>query len=513
MKTPLQYPSRKTKVRSNKRGQSATTQNSVSCIINAGPKNSATVVGHALKSPPLQPITEQEKTAAPSQQDVQNRDEDDAAFDVSYQLSELYDDVEFNDYCEDAEEDEEPIIAATRTSDDKVKEDDQKRVDSAQKCCTVCGIDISTMHYLQQVSHVKQCMAGHGKTKPNTTTSNQPVPAIKQQQQSIAPSAIPSTVEEWLTSLNLPQYIDVFLEHEVDMMVVHVLSDVDFAEIGVSCGLHRRTLLDAGKKIGSRLASMQQKNNNTRGITPGKQSTLPQQVPLIVNRGNTKQQQRQQIDTFTLGVPPQPSNTRVVPPKEPIATDNVEKNSSTLTKEQQLLQRLYSNTVPTTAAAANNEDNYDDMRPTPALPLHPNGTTSIAAAKPSSTNNNLVNSAENIQNSNKAVVQVTPSRSLWTSAARCIEVTAGLDARLLAKSNPSTNPGSIGGGRNAQGNGQAGMQQERLYRGGLSYNRNDEQVALKRMKLEALKQELKAQEESVAELRGMITDLEAEIGS
>ena len=53
-----------------------------------------------------------------------------------------------------------------------------------------------------------------------------------------------SSIAEWLAGLGLSDYADAFAENDVDISVLHLLTDQDLKEIGVSLG-HRRKMLAA----------------------------------------------------------------------------------------------------------------------------------------------------------------------------------------------------------------------------------------------------------------------------
>lgn len=93
--------------------------------------------------------------------------------------------------------------------------------------------------------------------------------------------------------------------------------------------------------------------------------------------------------------------------------------------------------------------------------------------------------------------RVPRAASLWTSAARCEQVTEDLGARIEKRraARPGPEP------------------EEGLHRGGVRYTHADESRALKAVKLQALQDELKTHESTVKELRRLIAQLEAELGS
>jgi len=51
-------------------------------------------------------------------------------------------------------------------------------------------------------------------------------------------------IEDWLKKLGLSEYTERFVENDIDVSVLHYLTDQDLEKIGVSLG-HRRKLLAA----------------------------------------------------------------------------------------------------------------------------------------------------------------------------------------------------------------------------------------------------------------------------
>lgn len=88
--------------------------------------------------------------------------------------------------------------------------------------------------------------------------------------------------------------------------------------------------------------------------------------------------------------------------------------------------------------------------------------------------------------------------SLWAGAATCREVAPTLGARLAQRemSDPEG----------------AAARRQPLARGGSAYPAGEESRALKRVRLDALRQELRMHEDTVAGLRAMIAQLEREVG-
>ena len=99
----------------------------------------------------------------------------------------------------------------------------------------------------------------------------------------------------------------------------------------------------------------------------------------------------------------------------------------------------------------------------------------------------------------RMAARATPAAStLWSSAGACVAVAPTLGARLAARE--AADPEG------------AAARKQPLARGGTCYPAGDETRALKRVRLEALRQELRMHEETAAQLRGMIAGLEREVG-
>ncbi|KAL4535196.1 hypothetical protein Ndes2437A_g05926 [Nannochloris sp. 'desiccata'] len=125
----------------------------------------------------------------------------------------------------------------------------------------------------------------------------------------------------------------------------------------------------------------------------------------------------------------------------------------------------------TTATEGGLHDGPEAPLPTPPLPP----TTALASAR------------------------VPHSTSLFTSAAHCKQVTETLESRI-EKRRIERPPGN---GIDSN---------EQLGRGGITFTKVEESRALKAMKLQALKEELKMHESTVTELKKLIAGLEEELG-
>lgn len=88
--------------------------------------------------------------------------------------------------------------------------------------------------------------------------------------------------------------------------------------------------------------------------------------------------------------------------------------------------------------------------------------------------------------------------TLWAGAGACVAVVPTLGERLAAKE--AADPDG------------AAAHKQPLARGGTCYPAGDETRALKCVRLEALRQELRMHEETAVQLRAMIAGLEHEVG-
>jgi hypothetical protein len=99
----------------------------------------------------------------------------------------------------------------------------------------------------------------------------------------------------------------------------------------------------------------------------------------------------------------------------------------------------------------------------------------------------------------RSVARFAPaSASLWAGSATCQAVAPLLEARMAR--------------REAEDPAAAAAKRQPLARGGATAPPNEEGRALKLQRLEALREELRSQEATVAQLRGMVGQLEAELG-
>ncbi len=57
-------------------------------------------------------------------------------------------------------------------------------------------------------------------------------------------------VAEWLASISLEEYVELFADNDIDLLVVRDLTEQDLKELGVSLG-HRRKILRSASELGA----------------------------------------------------------------------------------------------------------------------------------------------------------------------------------------------------------------------------------------------------------------------
>ena len=55
-------------------------------------------------------------------------------------------------------------------------------------------------------------------------------------------------VAEWLASISLEEYVELFADNDIDLLVVRDLTEQDLKELGVSLG-HRRKILRSASEL------------------------------------------------------------------------------------------------------------------------------------------------------------------------------------------------------------------------------------------------------------------------
>jgi len=351
------------------------------------------------------------------------------------------------------------------------------------RACQVCGIELSSRHYLHQVQHVKQCLSKRhlqgGTTKP-------PQAAAAAVGANITEATLTANkrkylemdLKDWLHELQFDAYLDKFISEEIDMTLVHALNENDLSLLGITSLYDQRKFITAAKKVGKEVQAIKRAKRAAAAATLAAAKASSVEASSVDKKQRKKQQTLQE-----LGV----STTASAKPRDGRKINNNNKNVKSA--EQALLLNLYpandsnnykyvaappaSNNIPraaTTATEVMFPDSNDAPLPTPPLPP----TTALASAR------------------------VPQSTSLFTSAAHCKQVTETLEARIERRR--SERPSGIGGDSH-----------EQLARGGVTFTKVEESRALKAMKLRALKEELRTYENTVAELKSLVAGLEAEL--
>lgn len=157
--------------------------------------------------------------------------------------------------------------------------------------------------------------------------------------------------------------------------------------------------------------------------------------------------------------------------RQPPAGDNPHRDAGPRPEERALLASLY---PPPQPAAAHKPPAAAQGTPPQRLTPQLAGGRSLARGAPAG------------------------AASLWAGAAACREVAPTLGARLAQRE--AADPEG------------AATRRQPLARGGTAYPAGEESRALKRVRLDALRQELRTHEETVVSLRAMIAQLEREVG-
>jgi len=273
----------------------------------------------------------------------------------------------------------------------------------------------------------------------------------------------------FIQGLDLEQYQEIFVAEEIDMTIVHALTESDLRSLGIMERRHQRRILDAARHIGEQLAAAKraQRVSAPCGGTITPRPTLKQQLlvppklqtgtePFATAGATLRHPAKTSRDSNLKGLALQPQG--------PCDVDCHPRGNPLLrSTEQKLLVTLY--------PKAPESDGGGVSQPTPPL------------AQPGALTN---------------CKRVAADSSLWTSAALGQQVTETLEARLEKR-------------KVALPSGPQQLEEE-LWRGGVTYSRADETRALKAMKLQALREELESHERTVTELRRLIQDVEAELG-
>ena len=350
--------------------------------------------------------------------------------------------------------------------------------------CHQCSADLSSLHYLQRISHIKACLnrqhriVRHNRpasgvlTTPETATRRDDSQASNhnrwkhaasatQQEKDQKPNAAKiqgdkknkaqikrDEMRKWMESLDLITYFDRFVEEEIDMTIVHVLTDRDLSSLGISDRLLQRRFMDAARKY-SRQHPHTSKAYKCKTSMDGDERSARDDEDRILS-------------------------SSVMKVKNEGFSDVVTKKRSGRSVFQMLMMPHLLQEDCTTEQKKLQLAKDDRM----GAASHPSSGVSLGRS--------LVR-----------IEQRVPEHcSLWTAAARCQQMTDSLEVRLATKRmKHSTN----------------GYSYEPLSRGGIRYDRRDESRAMKAMKLQALQEELAHHEATVKELKALIDALQREL--
>lgn len=434
----------------------------------------------------------------------------------------------------------------------------QQQQMTGQRTCKVCSMDLTALHYLQAVAHVKSCMVGRraprGARMPPTTgqqgqLQQQQQPPRHEMSAPAQPPLPPATtphemdIQEWLQARLLngmlcawkltccmnvicvfnsleptclfspcthtgPDYYTFSgpgpgglcthvpgaggvvtpkafmgswcwaqavgwmemagippipacphsLEQEVDCTVVHMISAEELqVELGMADRLHQRRFLEAAAHLAPAPAPRAGLGaSSQRPAAPKKQAQL----------SFGRQQQRQQQQAQQQYDPGDASTERAV-----AGGDAAEDKQRC--QELTLLGQLFSSPTPHARPTAKDGGEQGPAAHVPQLRTPKLPPSRVQAA------------------------HGTPSASLWAAAATCTEVAPRVEERLAL--------------RRAADPAAAAARAAPLARGGSALPAGEESRATKRVKLEALRQELATHEQTVADLRAMIRQLEVEL--
>ncbi|KAL4458724.1 hypothetical protein ABPG75_013589 [Micractinium tetrahymenae] len=279
---------------------------------------------------------------------------------------------------------------------------------------------------------------------------------------------------QWLKALGLERYRQLFAEQEIDLTCVHAVSAEELAGIGIADRLHQVRIVQAAEALASQLGLRQLRGTRGGGSLQHQQPAAKKQKQLaLLPAGGSS--------GAAAAAPPavgkaaaaaaasgaQPAQQQAWQQRHQPAGENPLREAGPRPKERALLASLYPPAQPAAAAVG---QAACAAAPTPQLA----GGRSLSRGAPAG------------------------AASLWAGAAACCEVAPTLGARLAQRA--AADPDCDAAKR------------QPLARGGTAYPAGEESRALRRVRLDALRQELRTHEETVAGLRAMIAQLEREIG-
>lgn len=338
-----------------------------------------------------------------------------------------------------------------------------------------------------------------------------------------------------MQALGLQQYINVFIQEEIDTTIVHMLNDSDLMSMGVRDRLHQRKIMDTAQREAQQKKKITaQVNGTSTKIEHSNQKIIAARNPPPPHHHHDEasmstsktlaaefKQQRTLLQLHT--------NSRArrdtLPGSHFKVNSSIQQNmgsmkiqNATITGqhhtsagdeelEQSILHAIY----PKSAHVNNTPASFllEARRPDVVIAPH-DGMKNAVAPKIMQQQRRVDDGVggdyteqqgAQDNDSNPAIEsrqlnmysRVSPSSSLWTSAARCEWVTETLDDRIERKRK------------------EKGKEEEGLYRGGVRYTFVQESRALKTVQLESLKKELKEHQQMVKELEQQIAMIEKEL--
>ncbi|KAL4426700.1 hypothetical protein ABPG77_004756 [Micractinium sp. CCAP 211/92] len=353
--------------------------------------------------------------------------------------------------------------------------------DEAGKVPAVCGSKLLGLSSQQRQRHVVSCRGASSGAAPQQGRQQatlQEQSALLQepvQQQAAGNPLLQMNARQWLKALGLERYHQLFEEHDIDLTCVHAVSAEELASIGIADRLHQARIVQAAEALASQLGLRQ-----LRGTGSGSGA---RQLPLAAKRRKQLSLLAAGSNHCAAGTIGAAAGTEAAAAEAAHAaqgaqqearhqlTDNPHRDAAPRPEERALLASLYP--APQPAAANSPTPGAQGAAPQRLTPQLAGGRSLLRGAP-------------------------AGAASLWAGAAACCAVAPTLGARLARRE--AADPDG------------AAARRQPLARGGTAYPAGEESRALKRVRLDALRQELRMHEETVAGLRAMIAQLERDVG-
>lgn len=385
--------------------------------------------------------------------------------------------------------------------------------------CQICQMELNSLHYLQRISHIKSCLRGASGSFKQLENPNIPRPSttdtkLQKEESKLDPC---TTMEQdcdrkqndtlshlskndnvdtpdirgWMKSLELDPYIEVFLKEEIDMTIVHALTDEDLRNLGIKDRLLQRRFLDAAQNYRHQNLLVQRNSPSKNGALFQQHSTYighNRKRPCLVMGPANKRRHSHREDLN------QAPSKKLTLPSMFMQGSNTDcclkaKNNVVRQKAELEYQDIWRTRFQDDSLCSAERSTTDDIR----------NREKCAFIKSYNIMKKLKRRfmpAINFRKSLACIDMRVPSKcSLWTAAARCEQLTDSLEIRI----------------KNRQKQQDYDLSQEKLSRGGVKYNRIDESRAMKVLKLKALEEELAQHEATVAEMRILIANLKKEL--